>query len=144
MADDSRYRQLRIPGLDPMLDLAEAELRARRAEEAYHADGRDDPLHPLRGLFTGLRQSPAAQGAQEAPATPEGAPVDRGLDKVRLKQCARARALEYGAEALQLQREIARLQGLEASCRARYFRELAAAEYFGGEPSSFAALGAAA
>jgi hypothetical protein len=40
--------------------VAEQQARADRLEELFHADGRHQPTHPQRGLFTGLAlQDPA-------------------------------------------------------------------------------------
>lgn len=42
----------------------EQQLRQERLEARYLLDGRDDPTHPLHGLFTGLAQQYAGTASK--------------------------------------------------------------------------------
>lgn len=146
MPGDRSCTQLTIPGLFPVavepdgqvaLDLAEASARVETMERLFAEDGRQDPTHPLCCTYTGLGLQPEAEQPEPVP---KPATLATRLDVVHLRQCARDRGLEYGAEAVALRREITRLEGLEAACRARYFRELRAAEPIGEGPDPFEAL----
>lgn len=146
MPDDLSHVQLAIPGLaaatvipGPQVcaDLAEAEARIETMERLYVEDGRHDPSHPRRHTYSGLKQQ---AGTEPTPASPEPAALATPVDAMNLRQCARARGLEYGAEAVALRREITRLEALEAACRARYYRELDAAAPGEAGSSAFAAF----
>jgi len=54
--DVSRHTMTTPNDCDPNEQLA----RQNRLEDRYEADGRDNPDHPMHGLYTGLHQQEAA------------------------------------------------------------------------------------
>jgi hypothetical protein len=75
--------------------LAQAE-RQEQLEDLYRADGREDPEHPLHGLYTGLEAADRmARWRENCLATPP--PIDYGWRPCMMRR-AKAHLLEENPE----------------------------------------------